>query len=97
MLAVDRNILRIGTQTFEMLFGAEFGTPPKVAINEAIELAKTYGGNQSYKFINGVLGKVYTETSKEEETKILPKKNVYAVGDVWWYIQKKTIFFILLL
>src|SRR3989344_5823252 len=51
---VDRNILRIGLT--ELLFGDRSQVPPKVAINEAIELAKTFGGENSGKFINGVLG-----------------------------------------
>lgn len=56
---VDRNILRIGL--YELLFGNRDEVPPKVAINEAIELAKTFGGESSGKFINGVLGTVYRE------------------------------------
>jgi N utilization substance protein B len=56
---VDRNILRIGL--YELLFGNREEVPPKVAINEAIELAKTFGGESSGKFINGVLGTIYRE------------------------------------
>lgn len=56
---IDRNILRIGL--FELLFGDRKATPPKVALNEAIELAKSYGGDSSGKFINGVLGAVYRD------------------------------------
>jgi len=56
---VDRNVLRIGL--FELLFGDKTAVPPKVAINEAIELAKTFGGESSGKFINGVLGTVFKE------------------------------------
>jgi N utilization substance protein B len=56
---VDRNILRLGT--YELLFGNYDETPPKVAINEAIELAKTYGGESSARFVNGVLGTIYRE------------------------------------
>jgi len=56
---VDRNILRIGI--FELLYGNYESVPPKVAINEAIELAKTFGGPNSSKFINGVLGTIYRE------------------------------------
>ncbi|MFH1171608.1 MAG: transcription antitermination factor NusB [bacterium] len=52
---VDRNILRIGI--FELKYNHDI--PPKVAINEAIELAKTFGGESSGKFINGVLGAIY--------------------------------------
>lgn len=54
---VDRNVLRIGT--YELLFN--FDIPSKVAINEAIELAKTFGGESSGKFVNGVLGAVYRD------------------------------------
>ena len=54
---VDRNVLRIGL--YELLYGNKEEVPPKVAINEAIELAKTFGGENSGKFINGVLGTVY--------------------------------------
>jgi len=61
---VDRNILRIGI--FEMKFYGE--TPPKVAINEAIELAKSYGGPASGKFVNGVLGSIYKDMQPVEET-----------------------------
>ena len=56
---VDRNVLRIGL--YELLFGKRNEVPPKVAINEAIDLAKTFGGESSGKFINGVLGTVYRE------------------------------------
>lgn len=56
---VDRNVLRIGL--YELLFGDPAEVPPKVAINEAIELAKTYGSDSSGRFINGVLGTVYRE------------------------------------
>jgi len=56
---VDRNVLRIGL--YELLFGKRDEVPPKVAINEAIELAKSFGGESSGKFINGVLGTVYRE------------------------------------
>ena len=56
---VDRNVLRIGL--FELLLSDREKVPPKVAINEAIELAKTFSGQTSGKFINGVLGTVYKE------------------------------------
>jgi len=56
---VDRNVLRLGL--FELLFEDKKEVPPKVAINEAIELAKTFGGESSGKFVNGVLGTVYKE------------------------------------
>ncbi len=56
---IDRNILRIGL--YELLFADREEVPAKVAINEAIELAKSFGGENSGKFINGVLGSVYKE------------------------------------
>lgn len=56
---IDRNVLRIGL--YELLYGDKKEVPPKVAINEAIELGKSFGGESSGKFINGVLGTVYKE------------------------------------
>jgi len=56
---IDRNILRIGL--FELLFADRKEVPAKVAINEAIELGKNFGGDSSGRFINGVLGSVYKE------------------------------------
>lgn len=67
---VDRNILRLGL--FELLFADRSEVPAKVAINEAIELAKQFGGDNSSRFINGVLGAVYKEIGepgKEEQSK----------------------------
>ncbi len=64
---IDRNILRIGT--FELLFMTDT-VPPKVAINEAIELAKSFGSDSSRSFVNGVLGTVYknlTEDNKQQD------------------------------
>lgn len=62
---VDRNALRIGL--YELLFGDRSQVPPKVAINEAIELAKSYGGENSGRFINGVLGTVYKELGEPDK------------------------------
>jgi len=56
---VDRNVLRLGL--YELLFADRAEVPAKVAINEAIELAKTFGGETSGRFVNGVLGAVYKE------------------------------------
>ncbi len=56
---IDRNILRIGL--YELLYADPNEVPPKVAINEAIELAKNYGGPNAARFINGVLGTIYRE------------------------------------
>jgi N utilization substance protein B len=59
---VDRNVLRLGL--FELLYADKKEVPSKVAINEAIEIAKNFGGPNSGKFINGVLGTVYKEIEK---------------------------------
>ena len=67
---VDRNILRLGL--YELLFADRAQVPAKVAINEAIELAKTFGGESSGRFVNGVLGAVYKEIGepgKDEQGK----------------------------
>ncbi len=69
---VDRNILRIGL--YELLFSDRAEVPPKVAINEAIELAKTFGGENSGKFVNGVLGAVYKEIGEPQKEETSPKK-----------------------
>jgi N utilization substance protein B len=66
---VDRNILRIGV--YELNFTSDI--PPKVAINEAIELAKSFGGAASGKFVNGVLGSLYVDLVKQN--KITPEEN----------------------
>jgi len=62
---IDRNVLRIGL--YELLYSDKAAVPPKVAINEAIELAKSFGGESSGKFINGVLGTVYKEIGAEDK------------------------------
>lgn len=66
---IDRNALRIGL--YELLYADLNEVPPKVAINEAIEIAKNYGGPNSGKFINGVLGTVYKQV---ESVRIAPEK-----------------------
>ena len=67
---VDLAVLRLGI--YELLFGNQDEVPPKVAINEAIELGKTFGGEASGKFVNGVLGTIYRqigEPRKDESSK----------------------------
>jgi len=72
---VDRNILRMGL--FEVLLEKADDVPVKVAINESVELAKNYGGDKSYSFVNGVLGTVFrtiegiNEEVKEEVSEVL--------------------------
>ncbi len=74
LAVVDRNVLRIGI--FELLWGDRNEVPPKVAINEAIELAKTYGGESSGKFVNGVIGAIYKEIGEpQKEQKSKDKEN----------------------
>lgn len=63
--AIDRNILRIGL--YELMYADHKEVPEKVAINESIELAKNYGGPNSKKFINGVLGTIYKEISNDAQ------------------------------
>ncbi len=95
---IDRNILRLGL--FELLFADRTQVPAKVAINEAIELAKTFGGESSGRFVNGVLGAVYKEIGepgKEEQGKKKVKREdlplekyggaiVYAKHDSQYYL-----------
>lgn len=69
---VDRNVLRIGL--YELVYGDREQVPSKVAINEAIELAKTFGGEKSGKFVNGVLGAVYKEMGEPGKEEIGKKK-----------------------
>jgi len=74
--AVDRNILRMGLS--ELLFGDRNEVPPKVAINEAIELGKSFGGESSGRFVNGVLGAVYKELGepgKDDGSNRVSRKN----------------------
>ena len=70
---VDRNVLRLGL--YELLFGNREEVPPKVAINEAIELAKSFGGESSGKFVNGVLGTVYREIGEPGKDDAPPAKD----------------------
>ncbi len=69
---VDRNILRLGL--FELLFADRKEVPAKVAINEAIELAKQFGGENSSKFVNGVLGAVYKEIGEPGKEELSKRK-----------------------
>ncbi len=71
--SVDRNVLRLGL--YELVFGDREHIPHKVAINEAIELAKAFGGEKSGKFVNGVLGAVYKEMGEPGKDEVKkPKK-----------------------
>lgn len=72
----DRNVLRIGI--YELKFAPEI--PPKVAINEAIELAKAFGGDASGKFVNGVLGSIYKEMVKDGEKQNLASQGIKEVS-----------------
>jgi N utilization substance protein B len=76
---VDRNILRLGL--YELLFGDREQVPPKVAINEAIELGKSFGGEKSGPFINGVLGAIYKEIGEPGKEQVSKKKRPQIVLD----------------
>ncbi len=69
---IDRNVLRLGL--YELLFADREKVPAKVAINEAIELAKSFGGENSGRFVNGVLGAVYKELGEPGKDEISKKK-----------------------
>lgn len=69
---IDRNVLRIGL--YELVFGDRKQVPPKVALNEAIELGKNYGGQNTGRFINGVLGAVYKEMGEPGKEEVSKKK-----------------------
>ena len=71
MTLVDRNILRIGV--YELLMNDKI--PSKVAINEAIEIGKAFGGEASGKFINGVLGAIYKDQLKQGKVKEIDQQN----------------------
>ncbi|MBI2410699.1 MAG: transcription antitermination factor NusB [Candidatus Kerfeldbacteria bacterium] len=60
---IDRNVLRIGIYELKM----DTDIPPKVAINESIELGKSFGGESSGKFVNGVLGSIFRDMEKNGE------------------------------
>lgn len=67
---IDRNVLRLGI--YELIIAQQ--VPPKVAINESIEIAKTYGGESSGRFVNGVLGAVFRDLELEDDGVITPDK-----------------------
>lgn len=77
---VDRNILRIGL--YELLFSDRKEVPAKVAINESIELAKTFGGESSGRFVNGVLGAVYKEIGEPGKEEVSKKKIRKKIKDI---------------
>lgn len=82
---VDRNVLRLGLS--ELLFSDHSEVPPKVAINESIELAKTFGGESSGRFVNGVLGAIYKELGEPGKDDVGKKKQEVAFEDM--LIEKK--------
>ena len=69
MAAIDRNILRLGA--YEMLFCPE--VPPKVAINEALELAKRYSTAQSSRFVNGILDRLQPAERRRPDSPAEPR------------------------
>lgn len=94
---IDRNVLRVGLA--ELLFSDRTEVPAKVAINEAIELAKTFGGENSGRFVNGVLGTVYKEigepgkdeTSKKEKLDPAKMPKEFLGGAVVYRKHKETV------
>jgi len=76
--AIDRNILRLGLT--ELLFADRAQVPAKVAINEAIELAKSFGSASSGRFVNGVLGAVYIELGEPGKNEGSTRKNELPKG-----------------
>ncbi|MBU1131042.1 transcription antitermination factor NusB [Patescibacteria group bacterium] len=92
---VDRNVLRTGI--YELKIADDI--PPKVAINEAIELAKTYGGESSGKFVNGVLGSVFKEMQEGGEKKEFETEppREYSAGGVVYRIEGDKVKFVLVL
>ncbi len=84
---VDRNILRMGLS--ELLFSDRGEVPPKVAINEAIELAKTFGGDSSGRFVNGVLGAVYKEMGEPGKDETSKKKIKFETDPAKFPIEMK--------
>ncbi len=69
---IDKSILRVAG--YELLYSTD--VPPKVAIDEAVELGKTFGGDNTSRFVNGVLGTIYRQSERyqPEEEKVEPKK-----------------------
>ena len=78
---IDRNILRLAA--FEILLSP--GTPPKVAINEAVELAKTFGSDRTSRFVNGVLGTLLASKQQVltqlEVSSVSPEPDHHPVGE----------------
>lgn len=93
---LDRNVLRIGI--YELKFSKEI--PPKVAINEAIELAKSFSSESSGKFVNGVLGTIYKEMEEKGEKKeleISPIPKEVCAGGVIFYRDNNQYKFVVIL
>ena len=86
--SVDRNILRLGV--FELLFGKDLEVPGRVALNEAIEITKMFLGDGARRFVNGVLGSIYTEVKDPAEDDYVPKKMQHkkSVGGVIFRIDE---------
>ena len=68
---IDRNVLRMGIYELTL----DQNIPPKVAINESIELAKSFGGSSSGKFVNGVLGSIYKDMVEQKHPKVVADKS----------------------
>lgn len=75
---MDRIVLRIGLYELEN----EADVPPKVVINEAVELAKAFGGDNSSKFVNGVLGTLLRQRGDETAVEVKPKPKAVAKSKI---------------
>lgn len=75
--ALDKSILRVAV--YELVFSSD--VPPKVVINEAVELGKTYGSENSYKFINGVLGTLFKQDERFEELSKEEQETLLSLND----------------
>jgi transcription antitermination protein NusB len=91
----DRNVLRLGI--YELKLAKDI--PPKVAINEAIELAKAFGGDSSGKFVNGVMGSIYKEMMKKGEKQTLTSQGIKEVssGGLIYRKEEDGYYFVLIL
>lgn len=76
--AIDRNVLRMGVYE---LTKSDAAVPPKVAINEAVELAKAFGSDNSSKFVNGVLGTTYRQIYEAPNTNHDQEESQAAAAD----------------
>ncbi len=90
---LDRNILRLGV--FEVLFNKTLETPPKVAVNEAIEVSKKLSGIKSSKFINGILGTILSNIDIKKQEEVGRKVKKYVSVFVYKVLDEKPLFLLI--